>query len=73
MTQKIYTATNLTREEIYREWRRTTLVSVGADCTIALKIDARTANGQPPSEAEVNAALARIAQILNARDEGVRS
>lgn len=56
----------LTSAMIRREMRRSTLVSVGADCAIALEIDARTANGCPPSDDERRAARQRICDAINA-------
>ena len=61
------TPETLTDWQIRREMRTSSLVSMGVDCAIALKIDARTANGAPPSFDERRAARQRICDAINER------
>jgi len=60
----------LTDALIRSEMHRTSLVSVGVDCAIALRIDARTANGQPPSASEIGESRQRICDAINERARG---
>ncbi len=61
------TPETLTDEQIRKEMRRSSLVSVGVDCAIALRIDSRSANGTPPTNRERLEARQRICDAINAR------
>jgi hypothetical protein len=64
---ELITVETLTDAEVRKEPRRSALVSVGVDCAIALGIDARSANGNPPTTSEIREARERVAAAINAR------